>query len=185
MSKVALALSLLCLTSLQTVPTSAFAAPCPALLNHSVNPLAGGKPVSMCQYTGRVMLVVNTASQCGFTPQYDGLEKLYRKYRERGLTVVGFPSNEFGAQESGSNQQIAEFCRVNFGVSFPMFEKLTQPIAQAPLFAQLIAASGRAPRWNFHKYLIDREGRVFSFDSQVEPGSRDFSSAVERALAPR
>lgn len=166
-------------------PALAATPPCPALFNHSFNPLTGGKAVSLCQYSGRVVLVVNSASQCGFTPQYEGLEKLYRKYRERGLTVVGFPANDFGAQESGSNQQIAEFCKVNFGVNFPMFGKLTQPIPQSPFFTHLIAASGRAPRWNFHKTLIDREGRIASFDSQVEPGSRDLVAAVERALATR
>jgi glutathione peroxidase len=161
------------------------ASECPALLNHTFNPLIGGKPVSLCQYSGRVLLVVNTASNCGYTGQYEGLEKLSRKYRDRGLTVVGFPSNDFGAQEPGSNQQIAEFCKANFGVSFPMFEKLVQPIPKLPLYDQLIAASRTAPRWNFHKYLIDRKGAVTSFDSNVEPEGREMTAAIERALAAR
>jgi glutathione peroxidase len=161
------------------------AAECPALLNHSFNPLIGGKPVSLCQFSGRVLLVVNTASNCGYTGQYEGLEKLSRRYRDRGLTVVGFPSNDFGAQEQGSNQQIAEFCKANFGVTFPMFEKLAQPIPKLPFYGQLIAASKHAPRWNFHKYLIDRSGTVTSFDSSVEPEAREISAAIERALAAR
>ena len=160
-------------------------ATCPALLDHTFNPLIGGKPASMCQYGGRVLLVVNTASNCGFTYQYEGLEKLYRKYRDRGLTIVGFPSNDFGAQESGSNSQIADFCKANFGVSFPMAEKLTTPIAGNALYARLIAASGRAPRWNFHKYLVDKSGRVISFDSAVEPNGAELGAAIEQALAAR
>ena len=108
-----------------SVAQSVAAESCPAPLNHSFNPLMGGKPASLCQYTGKVLLVVNTASHCGYTYQYEGLERLYRKYRDRGLAVVGIPANDFGAQEPGSNQQIAEFCKVNFGVSFPMFEKRT------------------------------------------------------------
>jgi len=164
---------------------SATAESCAAPFNHSFNPLMGGKPASLCQYTGKVLLVVNTASHCGYTYQYEGLEKLYRKYRERGLAVVGFPANDFGAQEPGSNQQIAEFCKANFGVSFPMFEKLATPIPKNPFYTQLISASGRAPRWNFHKYLIDKSGRIASFDSNVEPGGAEMTAAIEKALAAR
>jgi glutathione peroxidase len=167
------------------VAQPASAESCAAPLNHTFNPLLGGKPASLCQYTGKVLLVVNTASQCGYTYQYEGLEKLYRKYRDRGLAVVGFPANDFGAQEPGSNQQIAEFCKVNFGVSFPMFEKLATPIPRNPFYSQLIAASGRAPRWNFHKYLIDKSGRIASFDSNVEPGGAELTAAIEKALAAR
>jgi glutathione peroxidase len=164
---------------------SAAAESCPALLDHAFNPLIGGKPASLCQYSGRVLLVVNTASNCGYTYQYEGLEKLYRKYRERGLAVIGFPANDFGAQEPGSNKQIAEFCQANFGVSFPMFEKLATPIPKNAFYGQLIAASGRAPRWNFHKYLIDKGGRIMSFDSNVEPGGAELGAAIEKALAAR
>ena len=158
---------------------------CAAPLNHTFTPLMGGKPASLCQYSGQVLLVVNTASHCGYTHQYEGLEKLYRKYRGRGLAVVGIPSNDFGAQEPGSNQQIAEFCKVNFGVSFPMFEKLATPIPRNAFYSQLISASGRAPRWNFHKYLIDKSGRIASFDSNIEPGGAELNGAIEKALAAR
>ena len=104
------------------VPTTAHAA-CPALLQHSFNLLQTGNPQSLCRYHGNVVLVVNTASQCGYTNQYEGLEALYRKYRERGLVVVGFPSNDFGGQEPGTNQEIAAFCRTNYGIEFPLYEK--------------------------------------------------------------
>ena len=103
----------------------AFAAPqemCKSVLDHSFPGLLSGKPQSLCEYGGKVVLVVNTASQCGYTPQYEGLEALYKRYRERGLVVIGFPSNDFGAQEPGSNREVAEFCKLNYGVSFPMFE---------------------------------------------------------------
>ena len=127
--------------------TSAYAAAaCPALLNHTVEPLTGGKAQSMCQYEGRVVLVVNTASECGYTGQYEGLQALYKKYADRGLVVLGFPSNAFGGQEPGSNKKIAEFCQANFGVTFPVFAKVeTMPLSKAPVFAGLVAASGAAP----------------------------------------
>ncbi|MBL8385532.1 MAG: glutathione peroxidase [Burkholderiales bacterium] len=158
---------------------------CPALLNHTLNPLIGGKPVALCQYARGPVLLVNTASQCGYTYQYAGLEKLWRRYKDRGLTVIGIPANDFGQQEPGSNRQIADFCQVNFGVSFPMFEKLSVPIPKSALYAPIIAHAGTAPRWNFHKYLIDRSGKVTSFDSNVEPESRALTAAIERALAAR
>jgi glutathione peroxidase len=181
MRALAFALGLLLVALAQPAAADSCAAP----LNHSFNPLMGGKPASLCQYSGKVLLVVNTASHCGYTYQYEGLEKLYRKYRERGLSVVGFPANDFGAQEPGSNQQIAEFCKANFGVSFPMFEKLATPIPKNPFYSQLIASSGRAPGWNFHKYLIDKSGRIASFDSNVEPGGAQLTGAIEKALAAR
>jgi glutathione peroxidase len=163
---------------------SAAHATCPALLSHTFNSLVADKPVDLCQYAGRVVLVVNTASQCGYTPQYAGLEQLYRKYRAKGLVVLGFPANDFGQQEPGTNRDIARFCEENYGVSFPMFEKSagTTPLRANPLYAKLIAATGRAPHWNFHKYLIDKSGRVSSFDSGVEPQSRELTGAVESAL---
>lgn len=161
------------------------AAECPALLGHTFNPLIPDQPVSLCRYAGRVVLVVNTASNCGYTYQYDALEKIHRKYRDRGLVVIGFPANDFGAQEAGSNRQIAEFCKLNYGVSFAMSEKLSLPIARTPLYAGLIQATGRAPRWNFHKYLIDRAGKASSFDSAIEPDGREMSAAIEQALAAR
>ena len=160
---------------------------CPALLRHTYNGLQTGKPQSLCEYRGKVVLVVNTASFCGYTNQYEGLEALHRKYRERGLVVLGFPSNDYGGQEPGSNREIAEFCRTTYGVQFPMFEKPAgTKLAATPLYVQLVAKSGEAPRWNFHKYLVDRSGeRVQSFPSAVEPTQREFVSAVERLLAEK
>ncbi len=146
-------------------------------------PLAAEKPVSLCQYERKVVLVVNTASRCGYTHQYEGLEKLWRRHRERGLVVLGFPANDFGQQEPGGNAQIAEFCTANYGVSFPMFEKLDEPITRQPMFAELARSSGQTPKWNFHKYLIDRNGRVTSFPSGVEPDSPTLVRAIEAALS--
>ena len=167
---------------------SAFAAgTCPAVLNHTVEPLTGGKAQSLCQYEGRVVLVVNTASECGFTGQYEGLQALYKKYADRGLVVLGFPSNAFGGQEPGNNKKIAEFCQANFGVTFPVFAKVeTAPLSKDRVFAGLVAATGAAPRWNFHKYLIDRSGkRVESFESGVEPQSAQFVQRIEALIAQR
>ena len=155
---------------------------CPAVLNHPFKPLMSDSNSNLCAHAGKVVLVVNTASACGYTPQYEGLEKLHKQYQNQGLVVLGFPANDFGQQESGSNQDIAKFCKINYGVSFGMATKLGQPITRDPLFADLIKASGRAPQWNFHKYLIDRSGKVLSFDSGIEPTSEKFKAAVEVAL---
>ena len=162
--------------------TGAFA--CPGLLNHIVEPLTGGKAQSLCQYEGRVVLVVNTASECGYTGQYDGLQALHKKYAARGLVVLGFPSNAFGGQEPGSNKKIAEFCHANFGVTFPVFAKVdTIPLRKDPLFAGLVKSTGAEPKWNFHKYLIDRKGvRVESFESGVEPQNAAFVQRIEAML---
>ena len=168
--------------------TSVFAAvACPAVLNHTVEPLTGGKAQSLCQYEGRVVLVVDTASECAYTGQYEGLQALHKKYADRGLVVIGFPSNAFGGQEPGSNKKIAEFCQANFGVTFPVFAKVeARPLSKAPIFASLVAATGAAPKWNFHKYLIDRSGkRVESFDSGVEPQSAQFVQRIEALIAQR
>jgi glutathione peroxidase len=164
---------------------TAAAAACPALFDHRFNGLVSDRPVDLCQYAGKVVLVVNTASRCGYTPQYAGLEQLYRKYRDKGVVVLGFPANDFGRQEPGSNGEIARFCEENFGVSFPMFEKSPddRPLRANPFFAQLIAATSRPPQWNFHKYLIDRRGRVTSFDSDVEPQSAKLLKAIDSAVA--
>jgi glutathione peroxidase len=158
---------------------------CPALLQRTFNRLQTGKPESLCQFGGKVLLVVNTASYCGYTHQYEGLEAMYRKYKDRGLVVVGFPSNDFGKQEPGSNQEIAEFCRLTYGVQFPMFEKSSvSDLKSNPLFADLAARTGKSPQWNFHKYVIDRTGApVASFTSQVEPTDRSLVSLIERLLA--
>ncbi|MCP5231769.1 MAG: glutathione peroxidase [Zoogloeaceae bacterium] len=160
---------------------------CPALLDHRLERLQDGEVTQMCGFAGKVILVVNTASFCGFTGQYEGLEKLYSKYRQQGLVVVGFPSNDFGQQEPGSNVEIAEFCRLTYGVRFPMFAKAKVRGAEPDsLFGMLAELSGERPRWNFHKYLIDRSGtRVTSFPSELRPDSRELVAAIERRLAER
>jgi glutathione peroxidase len=140
---------------------------------------------SLCRYQGKVLLVVNTASQCGYTPQYEGLEELHRRYKDKGLVVIGFPSNDFGAQEPGSNKEIAQFCEVNYGVSFPMFSK--SAVAKGtvnPFYERLAQASGSRPRWNFHKYLVDRKGaKVLAYESAVEPTDPKLVKEIERLLA--
>jgi glutathione peroxidase len=146
-----------------------------------------GKPVSLTQYANQVLLVVNTASKCGFTPQYQGLEKLYEKYRDRGLVVLGFPCNQFGAQEPGSADEIGAFCEKNYGVTFPMFEKIDVNGANAhPLYRWLEAeAPGvlgtQGIKWNFTKFLIDRSGKVVDrFAPLTKP--EDLEKDVEKLL---
>ena len=137
---------------------------------------------SLCEYAGQVVLIVNTASQCGYTPQYEGLEALYRKYRSRGFVVLGFPSNDFGDQELGSNKEIASFCVNQYAVDFPMFAKTA--LRANALYQELARATGQAPRWNFHKYLVDRSARqVHSFATQVEPNDPKLIAIIERLLA--
>ena len=156
-------------------------AACPALLDRSMNTIFD-KPQSLCEYAGKVVLVVNTASQCGYTPQYDGLEALHRKYKERGLVVLGFPMNDFGGQEPGSNKEISAFCVNQYAIDFPMFAKTD--LKTNPLYAELVKTSGQAPKWNFHKYLIDRAGRrVESFPTRVEPSDPKLVGAIEKLLA--
>jgi len=157
---------------------------CPPLLQHTHARLQDEKPQSLCQYAGKVLLVVNTASRCGYTGQYAGLESLYDRYRGQGLVVLGFPSNDF-RQELGSNQAIADFCQNTYGVRFPMFVStpVTGPQA-APFYRQLSAQAGQSPRWNFHKYLIDRQGRVVAhYPSMVEPDNARLRADIERLLA--
>ncbi len=158
---------------------------CPALLQHSFNRLQDEQHQPLCQYAGKVLLVVNTASYCGFTGQYEGLEALYAKYRGKGLVVLGFPSNDFGQQEPGDSKQIADFCFNTYGVKFPMFAKSTVAGAQAnPLYRSLAKATGKTPGWNFHKYLVGRQGQVLgSFVSDVAPDQPTLVSAIEKALA--
>nr|WP_184530835.1 glutathione peroxidase [Variovorax sp. Sphag1AA] len=157
---------------------------CPAILQHTFARLQDEKPQALCQYAGKVVLVVNTASFCGFTPQYKGLEALDQKYRSRGLVVLGFPSNDF-AQESGSNKEIADFCESTFGVKFPMFTKSSVRGPDAnPLFKELAQVSGTTPKWNFYKYLIARDGKVVeSYSSLTSPDDRGFVRDVEKQLA--
>jgi glutathione peroxidase len=171
---------LLCVTSMTN------ARDCPAVLNHVIPRLQDEKPQNLCQFVGRVIVVVNTASYCGFTPQYKGLETLYERYQARGLTVLGFPSNDFGSQEPAENQKIADFCESTFGVRFPMFVKshVTPSSSQPnPLFTALIQRSGVSPEWNFHKYLIGRDGQTIrSFASNIDPQDRGFLQEVEKLL---
>jgi glutathione peroxidase len=155
-------------------------ASCPALLDRSMDTLLE-KPQSLCEYSGKVVLVVNTASECGYTPQYDGLEALYKKYRSRGLVVLGFPMNDFGGQEPGSNKDISAFCVNQYAIDFPMFSKTS--LKANPLYTDLAKATGQAPKWNFHKYLVDRSGkRVQSFGSGVEPNDPKLIDAIEKLL---
>lgn len=142
-------------------------------------------PHNLCQHAGKVVLVVNTATACGYTPQLEGLARLQRKYQGQGLVVLGFPSNDFGGQEPRAGKEIADYCQVNYGVDFPMFSKSRVAAAGGnPLFDALAKRSGQRPRWNFHKYLIGRDGQeVVSFPSEVAPESRLLVSTVERMLA--
>jgi glutathione peroxidase len=164
---------------------TAGAADCPAALDFHMRPLLDDKPVHLCEvFRGQVVLIVNTASKCVFTPQYEGLEEIYARYRERGLVVAGFPSNDFGAQEPGTEKQVRDFCRLTYGVKFPMFAKTSVrgPGAE-PLYQHLAGVTGNAPRWNFHKYLLDRQGRVVaSFPSQVDPQDERLIAAIEALL---
>ncbi|MEJ8858337.1 glutathione peroxidase [Variovorax robiniae] len=175
------------LTAAALGPAAALAqteAACPPILHHTFPRLQDEKPQNLCQYSGKVVLVVNTASFCGFTPQYKGLEALDSKYRARGLAVLGFPSNDF-AQETGSNKEIADFCESTFGVKFPMFAKSSVRGPDAnPLFKELAQVSGTTPKWNFYKYLIGRDGKVVeSYSSMTTPDSKDFVRELEKQLA--
>jgi glutathione peroxidase len=155
------------------------------LLDHDVRRLNSDETVNLASaYAGKVLLVVNTASKCAFTGQYEGLEALYATYKDRGLVVLGFPSNDFGGQEPGSEEQIQDFCRLTYSVKFPMFAKTTVKKGQAgPLFESLATAAGRYPKWNFHKYLIGRDGRlVDDYLSWTSPQSDTVVEAIERLL---
>jgi glutathione peroxidase len=144
-----------------------------------------GKPANLAQYRSKVSLVVNVASYCGFTPQYEGLEKLQRELKDKGFNVLGFPSNDFGEQEPGTAEEIATFCRLTYGVTFPMFEKVVtrKGSSQSPIYS-FLGRSGQLPQWNFAKYVIDKQGRVVAFfPSDVTPESRELRTAVAKALA--
>jgi glutathione peroxidase len=164
----------------------AFAADCKnSDLNATHQRLLGAKE-NICEtYSGKVVLVTNVASQCGFTPQYEGLEKLYKSYKERGLVVLGFPSGDFGGQEFASDGEIQEFCKLNFGVTFPMFSKSSVKGDNAnPLFKTLAAKTGKQPAWNFNKYLVGRDGKVIAhFGSRTTPDSAELTKAIDEALA--
>jgi glutathione peroxidase len=162
---------------------SARPASCPAVLKHTFNRLQDETPQDLCQYAGKVVLVVNTASYCGFTKQYEGLEKLYAKYAPRGLVVLGFPSNDF-KQEDADAKKIADLCYNTYGVKFPMFTSTVVTGASAnPLYSELIKATGNQPKWNFNKYLIDRNGKVIEyFPSKVTPEDPTLVGKIEQAL---
>jgi glutathione peroxidase len=158
-----------------------------ALLDQDFRRLASTEEVNLCEaYSGKVLLVVNTASKCGNTPQYDGLEDLYDQYGDEGLVVLGFPSNDFMGQEPGSEEQIEEFCRLTYGVEFPMFEKTSVKGPGAhPFYASLADSTGTYPTWNFHKYLIGRDGKVIAeFSPRTKPENEELVSAIQAALAP-
>ena len=157
----------------------------PALLDHSLRKLASDDEVNLGdEYGGKVVLIVNTASKCGNTPQYDGLEKLYREYGPEGLVVLGFPSNDFFGQEPGTEAEIQDYCRLTYGVKFPMFEKVSVKKGGAhPLFDELAAAAGTYPTWNFHKYLVGRDGNLIAeFNPRTQPYDKQLVASIERAL---
>lgn len=156
------------------------------LLDHTYRPLAGETPVHLGErFAGKVLLVVNTASKCGFTPQYEALEAMHAQYSGQGFAVLGFPSGDFKNQEFEDEAQIREFCTLTYGVKFPMFEKVHVVGEEAtPLFRDLAAAAGEAPAWNFHKYLVGRDGRLLaSWGSRTVPDDPAIVEAIEAALA--
>ena len=155
------------------------------LLDQDFRRLASDEVVNLGDaYSGKVLLIVNTASKCGNTPQYDGLEALYQQYSDDGLVVLGFPSNDFFGQEPGTEQEIQEFCRLTYKVRFPMFEKVRVKKGKAhPFFEQLAAAAGTYPTWNFHKFLIGRDGEVITeFSPRTQPDDEELVARIEAAL---
>jgi len=158
---------------------------CSALLDFDVQTLNEEQHINLCEeYQGKVLLVVNTASRCAYTDQYDSLENLYKQYRESGLVVLGFPSNDFGHQEPGTEKEIKSFCAVTYGVDFPMFSKTRVAYRNAdPFYRKLAETSGSFPQWNFHKYLIDSEGNmVTSFKSSIDPLDKRVVGVIEHEL---
>ena len=162
---------------------AAMSAECSKVLNTRLNDL-NGESIDFCDYQGKVILAVNTASYCGNTPQYEALETLFQKYTDKGFVVVGFPANNFGNQEPGSNEDIQEFCQLNYGVNFPMVQKtdVVGPNSN-PIFAELQSMTGASPSWNFHKYLISRDGMsAFSFSSSMNPMNAKLVKKLEQLL---
>ncbi|MDD2879005.1 MAG: glutathione peroxidase [Rhodoferax sp.] len=176
--------ALLASALVQAAPAVAASTACPAVLKHSFNRLQDEAPQNLCQYAGKVILVVNTASFCGFTEQYEGLEALYAKYKDKGLVVLGFPSNDFGKQEPGSDKEIADFCYNTYAVKFPMFSKtVVSGPNRTTFYAQLAKETGTTPKWNFYKYLIDRNGKVVdSYNSMTKPQSKTLVADIEKLL---
>ncbi len=158
------------------------------MLEYTLNSI-DGKPAPLAQYKGKVVMIVNVASFCGFTPQYEGLEKIYEKYKDQGFVILGFPANNFGAQEPGTNEEIKTFCSRKYNVSFPMYSKISvkgedkHPLYQFLTDKQANPATGGEIQWNFTKFLVDRDGKVIArFESKVTPESADVTSAIEKAL---
>jgi glutathione peroxidase len=180
---------LLALAAVSAIAQTKTGGKVPEVLNYTMNNL-NGEPVNLSQFAGNVVLIVNTASECGYTYQYEGLQNLHDKYASRGLSVLGFPSNDFGQQEPGSNQQIQQFCKANYGVEFPMFSKV-QVLGggKVPLYQYLTSKASNPKfageiKWNFEKFLIGRDGQILGrFASDVEPESRQILTAIEAALA--
>ena len=173
-----------CLVGLSAYSPARAASACSSLLNHTFPRLQDEAPQNLCQYQGKVILAVNTASFCGFTSQYEGLEKIFAKYKDKGFVVLGFPSNDFGQQEPGSNKEIADFCKNTYDVKFPMFAKSSVSGSNPnPFFKMLIAKTGTTPKWNFYKYLIDRNGNVVdSFGSITKPTSSSITDQIQKLL---
>jgi len=146
-----------------------------------------GEPGNLASYRGKVSLVVNVASKCGYTPQYEGLEKLQKDIGGKDFNVLGFPSNDFGGQEPGTAQEIEQFCKLTYGVTFPMFEKVVTKAGptQSPIYG-FLGATGNLPAWNFSKYVVDKEGKVVAFfPSKVTPDSPELRAAIDKALAAK
>ncbi len=143
-----------------------------------------GKPVPLADYKGHVVLLVNVASKCGYTPQYAGLEALYRKYKDRGFVIIGVPANNFGAQEPGTNEEIKTFCKRTYDVTFPMMSKVSvKGSDEAPLYRYLTSTGGGDVKWNFTKFLIGKDGKVLErFESAVKPDAPELTGAIEKAL---
>jgi glutathione peroxidase len=173
-------------TSTFLAPAKEFSMPMGSgsLYDLKVTTLAG-KPADLADYRGKVTLVVNVASQCGYTPQYAGLETLYRELAPKGVVIIGFPSNDFGGQEPGTAEEIGQFCQKNYGVTFPMFAKVVTKAGpdQSPVYA-FLGESGMLPQWNFSKYVVDKNGKVEAFfPSRVAPDAPELRAAIEKALA--
>ena len=168
-----------------TVTTSLIAAP--SLYSFTLNSI-DGKPAPLAEYKGKVILIVNVASRCGFTPQYSGLEATYEKYKDKGFVILGFPANNFGAQEPGTNDEIKTFCTRKYNVTFPMYSKISVKGAdKAPLYSYLTEQTGPGIsgdiKWNFTKFLVDRNGKVVQrFESEVTPDSKQVTEAIEKQL---
>ncbi|MCY1399680.1 putative glutathione peroxidase [compost metagenome] len=179
------ALPILSLSLLALFGGQAMAAECPSLLQHDLPQLRSKNSIDLCQrFAGKPLVVVNTASHCGFTPQFKGLEALYKRYKDEGLEVLGVPSDDF-KQEAASTEETAKVCYENYGVTFVMTQPQHVTGDQAiPLYKELIAQSGQTPRWNFYKYVVDRQGKVIAhFSSLTKPDDPDLLKAVEQALA--